>query len=484
MMRHDGGLADARAFRPIASSVASRALVSALFVLASCGGDPCAAGACTDAGSSDAGSMDAGPRDAGPPDAGMQCDCRIGESCLAAGESDPANDCRICDPAVSTSEWAVREAGAACTAGDGAGVCRGPAEQRACCAHSVTTLAVGNSHTCAVRDDGHLLCWGYNPHGQLGVGDTEIRYTPTKVVGSAGNTVAVSAGGHSTCAIADDGTLQCWGVNREGQLGVGDDVDRLVPTKVLGDFTWARVSTGNVLTCGLQTDESLWCWGKRPQDEGMGPGETTPVRIGAESTSWLSVDAGWIHACAIQSDESLWCWGRNSRGQLGLGDQELRVEPTQVGVESWTKVSASTGNHTCGIRSDGSIYCWGYNPNGQLGLGDVVSRLQPNRVGTESSWTDVVTGTYHTCGIQSDGSLYCWGLNMQGEVGVGDRMDRREPTRVELGDRVIAVGAGSQHTCALLADGTVWCWGSNTFGQLGLGEEAPMQFVPTWIGCL
>ena len=61
----------------------------------------------------------------------------------------------------------------------------------------------------------------------------------------------VSAGGAHTCGVREDGSLWCWGSHGFGQLGLGDDrTDRLVPTRVGTDGDWAKVSSGSKHTCG------------------------------------------------------------------------------------------------------------------------------------------------------------------------------------------------------------------------------------------
>ena len=45
----------------------------------------------------------------------------------------------------------------------------------------VAGLGAGTGFTCALRDDGTIDCWGENTYGQLGVGDVERRYVPTEV---------------------------------------------------------------------------------------------------------------------------------------------------------------------------------------------------------------------------------------------------------------------------------------------------------------
>ncbi|HAV43566.1 TPA: hypothetical protein DCX15_06090, partial [bacterium] len=43
------------------------------------------------------------------------------------------------------------------------------------------SVSGGGSHTLAIKKDGTLWAWGHNEEGQLGLGDTRDRYTPTRV---------------------------------------------------------------------------------------------------------------------------------------------------------------------------------------------------------------------------------------------------------------------------------------------------------------
>ena len=93
-------------------------------------------------------------------------------------------------------------------------------------------LSAGHKQTCATRPDHTLWCWGLNNAGQVGVGDTTDRTVPTQV-GTGADWAAISAGGSlHTCALRSDHTLWCWGYNANGQLGLGDLTDRLVPAQV------------------------------------------------------------------------------------------------------------------------------------------------------------------------------------------------------------------------------------------------------------
>jgi alpha-tubulin suppressor-like RCC1 family protein len=87
---------------------------------------------------------------------------------------------------------------------------------------AVTQVYAGGAHTCAQRVDGSLWCWGSNRFGQLGTGDTDARLTPVQVAPDVlgTNVAAAYSGGAHTCAVKTDGSVYCWGSNQYGQLGV------------------------------------------------------------------------------------------------------------------------------------------------------------------------------------------------------------------------------------------------------------------------
>ena len=99
-----------------------------------------------------------------------------------------------------------------------------------------TQVSAGYLHTCGVRTDGTLACWGSNSDGQA---------TPPD-----GTFSQVSAGGFHTCGVRTDGTLACWGGNSDGQATPPDG-------------TFSQVSAGRFHTCGVRTDGTLACWGDR-----------------------------------------------------------------------------------------------------------------------------------------------------------------------------------------------------------------------------
>jgi alpha-tubulin suppressor-like RCC1 family protein len=124
------------------------------------------------------------------------------------------------------------------------------------------TVTVGDSHICATQSDHSLWCWGGNDYGQLGYNTVSSNPQPTpKQVGTSTVWLQPAGGYQHTCAVRTDHTLWCWGHNASGQLGDGTRNDTVTPTQVGTGATWASVALGAVHTCALQMDGTLWCWG-------------------------------------------------------------------------------------------------------------------------------------------------------------------------------------------------------------------------------
>ena len=97
---------------------------------------------------------------------------------------------------------------------------------------TAVAISSGNYHTCAILDNGALSCWGFGNKGQLGNGGTSDKYTPTLTssLGSGRTADAISTGNSHTCAILDNGTVSCWGEGSNGKLGNGGTSDKYTPT--------------------------------------------------------------------------------------------------------------------------------------------------------------------------------------------------------------------------------------------------------------
>jgi len=143
-------------------------------------------------------------------------------------------------------------------------------------------IGAGEEHTCAVVSDGSGRCWGLNYHGQLGNNGVGMMQTTPVVVTGLSNAVAITSGNMHSCALLNDGTVVCWGSNTNGQIGDGTNTNRLTFAPVLGLTNVAAVEAGSSHSCAVVDDGTAWCWGYNANGQ-LGDGTTTnsnvPVQV-------------------------------------------------------------------------------------------------------------------------------------------------------------------------------------------------------------
>lgn len=328
---------------------------------------------------------------------------------------------------------------------------------------TVSRVAVGSTHVCAIVGAGAVRCWGANQFGQLGMGNTatvpllnsaalagNVDLGPS---GAGGGATAISAGNAHTCAILDGFTVRCWGLNDHGQLGLGN-------TDNLGD------------------DEL--------------PSSVPFVAVGDAG----SIGSGDFHTCVQVLAAGVRCWGLNVDGNLGYGSRTDDIGDNEApnSLPSYLLTEANIGPsglvggfaHTCG-QAGGDVRCWGSGTNGAIGTGNRNNVTVPSALPLFTIMSDytavsqVAAGSFHTCALTLNGDVYCWGRGDRGELGypgvtyVGADDSAMGHGPVDIGGKATMIAAGIHHTCAVMDTGGVRCWGDNTGGQLGLG-------VPTYIG--
>ncbi|MBJ29671.1 MAG: hypothetical protein CMB61_06435 [Euryarchaeota archaeon] len=356
---------------------------------------------------------------------------------------------------------------------------------------TATSLSVGENHACALLDDGSVKCWGRNNYGQLGMGNTtQIGDAPDEMgdflapvdLGTSRTATEIATGQHHSCALLDDGSVKCWGLNNYGQLGIGNTSTRGNGANEMGDDLVAA---------------------------DLGTGRTA-----------IAIEAGATFTCAILDSSVLKCWGQNNNGQLGqehnenighgpdLDSNGISCHPTLNTVlntrecnarmgdglpavdlgDGRTAVSVSAGySSTCAILDNGSVRCWGANSDGRTGLGttsgytgdadgEMGDDLPTVELGIGRTASSISVGYSHACALLDNLSIACWGDNGQGQIGIGTNNDVDTP--VEMGSglqttdlptpRSSSIASGYYHSCAIIQDGTVRCWGEDNDGRLGV----------------
>ena len=215
----------------------------------------------------------------------------------------------------------------------------------------------------ALKSDGTIWAWGQNDYYQLGNAPATTAELSPLQVGTDTDWVEISAGTSSTSfAIKSDGTIWGWGFNPSSIIVSGSSTTSVaIPTQIGTDTDWQTMSVGGAHILAQKTDSTLWSWGGGP-GRGLGnvPTSNTPQQISTDK--WISFSAGsGNRSFAIKSDGTLWAWGVNTSGRLGDGTTTDRYVPTQIGTDNnWNAVQSGGGSFiTMATKTDGSVWYWG-----------------------------------------------------------------------------------------------------------------------------
>ncbi|MGL4950736.1 MAG: RCC1 domain-containing protein [Mycoplasma sp.] len=279
------------------------------------------------------------------------------------------------------------------------------------------------------RTSSGLYSWGSNTYGQLGLGDdSENQYNTPQKIDIVGNVTAISALNGFVIATVDSNAYM-WGYNGDGQLGLGDKINRKTPTKLSSVGQPKMISVGGGFTMVLNTSNELYVFGSNAWGQ-LGLGDdylekeyTTPIKMNTSNLGTISqIYASTYSSYLINSSGEAFSCGYNFSGILGLGDQTDRNTPTKMPINS--KVKQITGRMVAmGLVTDnGETYTWGSNTTIQLGQGpNAINYLEPTKMpAIDESIDKIVQFDYHGFAISTSGKVYGWGNNIHGNIGVGD----------------------------------------------------------------
>ncbi|KAF9609779.1 hypothetical protein IFM89_018227 [Coptis chinensis] len=242
--------------------------------------------------------------------------------------------------------------------------------------------------------------------------------------------------------------------------------------------------------------------------------------VNKPSRQVVFISAGASHSVALLSGNVVCSWGRGEDGQLGHGDAEDRLLPTQMtALDNLDIVSVTCGADHTTAHSESllQVYSWGWGDFGRLGHGNSsdVFTPQPVKALQGIRIRQIACGDSHCLAVTMEGEVQSWGRNQNGQLGLGSTEDSLVPQKIQAfqvliqilfpqfalfpvygyangflqllemngcagglaesfyheGISVKMIAAGAEHTAAVTEDGKLYGWGWGRYGNLGLGDR-------------
>ena len=255
-------------------------------------------------------------------------------------------------------------------------------------------VSCGEYFSLCLTEDGLVYSFGCNGDGQLGIGNNEENYNSPQLISSLKDVEFIACGGYHIFCKTLNNEIYCWGFNYHGQLGLGNRDNQNTPIlcsslsnediidiKCAEFHTLVLTSNGDVLSCGSNEYRQL---GRETDDNYSSSIQKIP-----ELSDITKIDCGYFHSMGIGVCKNVFIWGNNALGILGLGDYSNRVKPIEHPSLSNVIDMSNGGMHTFIKTSSNEIFAFGHNVFSQLGsITTERTVLLPIRVfeGNEDIW--------------------------------------------------------------------------------------------------
>jgi len=330
-------------------------------------------------------------------------------------------------------------------------------------------IAAGNDQCVVVDSSSNPWTFGNNSNGQLGNNTTTASAYPVRVLKStvAGDYLTgieqVSAGTSFSLATGSNGWLWAWGTTASGCLGNGvSSGNQPFAVNVTTTDAGNPKLTGIVLaeagaTFGLALDGTgqVWSWGLNSNGQ-LGIGNITiqtrasRVKLNATTnfTGCRAVAAGIAHGIALANDGTVWCWGLQTNGRLGNGQSgsgnityPVKVQSSATQYLGGVVAVTSGPDFNLALDAAGQVWAWGNNASGNLGDGTTTASVyakpvalsMPVGVGVAGIAAGGAGGLGYSFVILSDGSVRSWGCNAQGELAINSTTTQKSPAAAAPG---------------------------------------------------
>ena len=340
-------------------------------------------------------------------------------------------------------------------------------------------IALGSQHTICVTNKGKIYTFGWNNYGQCGVpinstvvlkselnnnrliGINKFNEIELKILNRVDGVKipqideiilsnSITCGEDYTLIVDRGGKLWAFGLNLNGQLGLGHCEKVEKPLQVEIEAENDNISNNN----------------------------TNPKKNKKNKVKFdLVKSAGYINFCRTEDgDIYMWPWG-DKQGNLNYNPIKFNLMFPQEKVSS----IACGSNFCIMINNNGMVYSMGKsNKYGELGVGDFNPRYGPTPIDffnlNFERINQVSCGFKHCVAKSTTGRVYTWGCGCKGQLGQDNYNNMSIPGLVRFEDpfmKVIQVSAGFRCTFFLSENRKVYSCGCN--GTISM-EKTPILF--------
>ena len=398
------------------------------------------------------------------------------------------------------------------------------------CSSVFTSIPSNEQLPTEVADSKSIVFDGWNHGSQEG----SILSNSTATVGGGDG----AATNEEFVCIIEEVTFNvyCWGKNDQGQLALGDTVDRSRPSTVSmqpisqAPIRATSIDAGGSHACAISLSNEIHCWGANDVGQlgassGSTYGGTQPslnyaiVDIDWNDYSPLAISSGGSSSCAILTDnqltKTLWCWGPILSSGVPIQPPDYQgtclyqqildissspgvcsAEPTpwDADGDGWAEHSGTYGYLQTYGQGDCNDYDQNTNPGQNEILGDGLDNdcdgdideiLQ--QITLPNQPLQVSVGEDHACAITDAQEMYCWGDNTYHQSSQNGHSSVNLPQLMDFSPllsngqtpKPLRVASGGTHTCAILSDNSVACWGTWAGTSPGIDPQLMTRVLTT-----
>lgn len=318
----------------------------------------------------------------------------------------------------------------------------------------------------------------------------------------------VAPGFSHSCALTDAGAAYCWvgaaknsateiaamGTNSQSPIGEPALVQR---GEIPAGVTLVKLFQGSSSTCGLANDGDLYCWGSIagiPRTVSGFPTGTNfynaPVKL-ISSAKFADFAIGTNRSCALSEAGQLYCGRTGSTGfgnggnagTLTLVVNPASEVPVNVKLVKLKSESGNGGDFMTALGDDGWVYSYGTGFGRRFGNGlstfvsaDKLTRLGQGDIPVGVKVKDFSPGGIAAshCVLGDNGKAYCWSKGFFGSLGDGNLADHEAlaPQLVLQGQvpasvALVSIGCGTYHCAAIGSDRKAYAWGFKEGAAIG-----------------